>query len=440
MTSFYSIICFDPNGGTLFTIIKYHLYTWTSKNITYISGTIYPLQMHPTFFYIIIIIVSFIAFFSFIFYSIFVTYKKNSSIYDEILPNIHKYNFIPFICIFSLFLIGEIYQYSVSRWERRNILGFFFDIIGIASTLFIYFNYKLNSILNMKYIYFLIKSTYSCILSLEWYYFCYIISNLSILYLAEEYYFSIIKVLGVILPLIYGIGSSIFSFIFKDVMACLLSSLVNIGCSIYFFKIDKIYRKQYNEFIDVANLGAIVTKAISVNPGEGNKHNRITETKSGMINSIGLENVGIKAFLSDKLPVLTKNNISYVMNVAGSTLEEYVEMAWICEENHIPAIELNVSCPNVKAGCLEFGTDENSLFDFKTKERNELDAKIGKLDESITAFIDTKVHPDSREEIKDLFYNYTMAMTRYQDKGRLLLYRAGFIDGVNSIMIPLSNK
>lgn len=84
--------------------------------------------------------------------------------------------------------------------------------------------------------------------------------------------------------------------------------------------------------------------------------------------------------------------------------------------------------------------DEDSLFDFKTKERNELDAKIGKLDEQITAFIDKKVHPDSRKEIKDLFYNYTMAMTNYQDKGKLLLYRAGFIDGVNSIMIPLSNK
>ncbi len=131
------------------------------------------------------------------------------------------------------------------------------------------------------------------------------------------------------------------------------------------------YADEYNEFIDVSKLGAIVTKAISVNPREGNKHNRITETKAGMINSIGLENVGIKAFLSDKLPVLQKNKIDYVMNVAGSTLEEYVEMAKICEENHIPAIELNVSCPNVKAGCLEFGTDENSLYNLVSAVRKE---------------------------------------------------------------------
>jgi hypothetical protein len=250
MTSFYSILCFYPSGGTLFTIIKYHLYTWTSKNITYTVGIIYPLQMHPTFFYIIIIIVSVISFFSYMFYSILVIYKKNSSIYDEMLPSIHKYNIIPFICISSLFLLGESYKYPVSRWERRNILGLFFNIIGIISILFVYCNYKINFASDMRYIYFIIKGTYSCILSLEWYYLCYIFTNLFILYLPDDNFFSIIKVLGVILPLIYGIGSFIFSFIFKDIMVCFLSSLVNIGCSFYFFKIDKIYRKQYNEFID----------------------------------------------------------------------------------------------------------------------------------------------------------------------------------------------
>ena len=250
MTSFFSILCFYPNGGTLLTIIKYNLYTWTSKNITYTGGTIYPLQMHPIFFYIIIIIVSLTAFFSFIFYSVLVIYKKSSSIYDDILPNIHKYNIIPFLCISSLFLIGETYKYSVSRWERRNILGLFFNIIGITSVLFIYCNYKINLNSNMRYIFFIIKGTYSCILSLEWYYLCYIFTNLFILYLPDESFFSIIKILGVILPLIYGIGSFIFSFIFKDIIICLLSSLVNIGCTFYFFKIDKIYRKQYNEFID----------------------------------------------------------------------------------------------------------------------------------------------------------------------------------------------
>ncbi len=129
------------------------------------------------------------------------------------------------------------------------------------------------------------------------------------------------------------------------------------------------YASEYNDFIDVSNLGAVVTKAISLFPRAGNKHLRITETKAGMINSIGLENVGIEKFIEVKLPELQQNNIDFVMNVAGSTLDEYVKVAKICDENNIKAIELNVSCPNVKAGCLEFGTDENSLHELVSAVR-----------------------------------------------------------------------
>ncbi|MCD7780341.1 MAG: dihydroorotate dehydrogenase [Candidatus Gastranaerophilales bacterium] len=131
------------------------------------------------------------------------------------------------------------------------------------------------------------------------------------------------------------------------------------------------YADEYNDFIDVSNIGAIVTKAISLKPGEGNKHLRIAETKAGMINSIGLENVGIEKFLEIKLPVLKSNNIEFIVNIAGSAQEEYVELAKICSENKIKAIELNVSCPNVKSGCLEFGTDENSLYKLVSSVRRE---------------------------------------------------------------------
>ena len=129
------------------------------------------------------------------------------------------------------------------------------------------------------------------------------------------------------------------------------------------------YADEYNDFIDVSNIGAIVTKAISLEPRLGNKHLRITETKAGMINSIGLENVGINTFISDKLPKLKQNNISFVMNIARTTIEEYAKLGEICEQNSIKAIELNVSCPNVKAGCLEFGTDENSLYELVSAVR-----------------------------------------------------------------------
>lgn len=131
------------------------------------------------------------------------------------------------------------------------------------------------------------------------------------------------------------------------------------------------YADEYNEFIDVSNLGAIVTKAISLKPRAGNKHLRIVETKAGMINSIGLENVGIEKFIENKIPILKENNIDHIVNIAGSTLDEYIELAKICNQNNIKAIEVNVSCPNVKSGCLEFGVDENSLYELVSAVRKE---------------------------------------------------------------------
>ena len=121
------------------------------------------------------------------------------------------------------------------------------------------------------------------------------------------------------------------------------------------------YADEFEDFIDVSRLGAVVTKAISLKPRPGNSWNRVIEVTSGMINSIGLENVGIEKFIADKLPVLRKKNIDFVVNLAGSGMEEYVELARICGDNKIAAVELNVSCPNVKSGCLEFGTDAKTL-------------------------------------------------------------------------------
>lgn len=146
------------------------------------------------------------------------------------------------------------------------------------------------------------------------------------------------------------------------------------------------YTDEYNDFIDVSSLGAIVTKAITLKPREGNKHTRIAETEAGMINSIGLENCGIDAFLKEKLPVLKSKNIDFIMNAAGSTPEEYTELAKICQSAAIKAIELNVSCPNVKSGCLEFGTDENSLYELVSKVRQEFKGfLIVKLTPNVTS-------------------------------------------------------
>jgi len=146
------------------------------------------------------------------------------------------------------------------------------------------------------------------------------------------------------------------------------------------------YTDEYDDFIDVSSPGAVITKAVTLNPREGNKHTRIIETEAGMINSIGLENCGIDTFLKEKLPVLKSKHIDFIMNAAGSTIDEYIELAKICQNAEIKAVELNVSCPNVKSGCLEFGTDENSLYELVSLVRQEFKGfLIVKLTPNVTS-------------------------------------------------------
>ncbi|HSA06260.1 MAG TPA: dihydroorotate dehydrogenase [Candidatus Gastranaerophilales bacterium] len=122
------------------------------------------------------------------------------------------------------------------------------------------------------------------------------------------------------------------------------------------------YTNEYEEFMELKSIGGIVTKGITLNPRQGNPQPRIKEVHGGLINSIGLENIGIQAFIEKKLPVLKENNINFIVNIAGESPEEYKKIASICQENEINAIEMNLSCPNVDKGCLEFGKDEESLY------------------------------------------------------------------------------
>jgi dihydroorotate dehydrogenase (NAD+) catalytic subunit len=122
------------------------------------------------------------------------------------------------------------------------------------------------------------------------------------------------------------------------------------------------YGLEFLPFLDLADLGGIVVKGLSPRPRKGNPPERIVETPSGMLNAIGLQNVGVDAFLSDKLPALRAHDTAVVANVFGETIAEYVE---VCEKldaaSGIAAIELNVSCPNVEAGGMVFGNDPKAL-------------------------------------------------------------------------------
>lgn len=109
-------------------------------------------------------------------------------------------------------------------------------------------------------------------------------------------------------------------------------------------------------------LGAVVTKSITLYPKVGNPEPRIVETPAGLLNSIGLQNTGIKGFLKDRLPELRALEVPVIASVAGAGIEEYVECSsLLAPRDEIEAIELNVSCPNVKRGGAEFGSDPQVL-------------------------------------------------------------------------------
>ena len=136
------------------------------------------------------------------------------------------------------------------------------------------------------------------------------------------------------------------------------------------------YGEEYSEFVDLNKLGAIVVKGISLKPREGNPSPRICETSCGMLNSIGLQNVGLKEFLKTKLPYVRKYDTKLIVNILGNTLQEYVKLSEALDDAGVDGIELNVSCPNVKKGGIVFGTDKKILAKLIGKVRSSVKNSI----------------------------------------------------------------
>ena len=116
------------------------------------------------------------------------------------------------------------------------------------------------------------------------------------------------------------------------------------------------YGREYSNFFDLSKLGGIITKGTSIKPRSGNKPPRICETLSGMLNSIGLQNPGVEYFAENDLPFLKKFDTAIIVNACGSTIEDYIEVCKILDTLDIDGVELNLSCPNVKAGSMAFGS------------------------------------------------------------------------------------
>jgi len=118
------------------------------------------------------------------------------------------------------------------------------------------------------------------------------------------------------------------------------------------------YADEYADFADLTQLGAFVTKSITLAPRAGNAYPRVVETRAGMLNAIGLANVGLDAFCAEKVPRLERLGVPVFVNVAGARIAEYVAVAEALEDVPVVrGVELNISCPNVTAGGIQFGTD-----------------------------------------------------------------------------------
>ncbi len=116
------------------------------------------------------------------------------------------------------------------------------------------------------------------------------------------------------------------------------------------------FGREYGQFFDLSELGGICCKGLTLHPREGNPPPRIAETPFGILNSVGLQNPGVDAFIEDELPFLRQHDVKVIANISGNTPEEYGVMCEKLSEAGVDMIEVNISCPNVKAGGLAYGT------------------------------------------------------------------------------------
>ena len=145
------------------------------------------------------------------------------------------------------------------------------------------------------------------------------------------------------------------------------------------------YGREYADFFDLGKLGAVITKGTSLKPKSGNKPSRVCETPSGMLNSIGLQNPGVEYFANNDLPFLRKFDTKIIVNACGSSIDEYVELCKILNNLDIDGVELNLSCPNVKEGCMAFGNTYEGVKKVTSEVRKVLDKPlIVKLTPNVT--------------------------------------------------------
>jgi len=206
------------------------------------------------------------------------------------------------------------------------------------------------------------------------------------------------------------------------------------------------YADELADFMDVNSLGGFITKSITLKPRKGNATPRIVETDAGMLNAIGLANVGLDRFIDEKLSVIEKMSMPVFVNVAGELIEEYVAVAErLASEDAIAGFELNISCPNVAKGGISFGRDADQVREITSAVRKAAGDKalIVKLSPNVTD-ISTLAHAaiEAGADALSLVNTFTAMVIDIETRSPILANRTGGLSGpaIKPVAVYLVNK
>jgi dihydroorotate dehydrogenase (NAD+) catalytic subunit len=192
------------------------------------------------------------------------------------------------------------------------------------------------------------------------------------------------------------------------------------------------YGEEYAEFYDLNRLGAVVVKGLSLAPKQGNPVPRIVETPSGMLNAIGLQNIGVTAFISDKMPFLRQFNTPVIVNFFGDNIGEFEQAAEeLSNTPGISALEMNISCPNKQAGWAVFGTDPGIMEEVITKTRKKTNLPlIVKLSPNVTSIAEmAKIAENAGADAVSLINTLTGMVIDVKSRRPVLANRVGGLSG-----------
>jgi dihydroorotate dehydrogenase (NAD+) catalytic subunit len=192
------------------------------------------------------------------------------------------------------------------------------------------------------------------------------------------------------------------------------------------------YGEEFSEYVDLEKIGAIITKGLSLKPRAGNATPRIVETPGGMLNAIGLQNVGLENFIAKKVPFVRTINTPVIVNLFGNTLEEYAELAQLIDRvPEVAGIEVNISCPNVKHGGIVFGTDPKAAFSVvKVVRQATIKPVIVKLSPNVTDIVEmAQACVDAEADALSLINTLTGMAIDLQSKRPVLANVTGGLSG-----------